>query len=55
MEICLSTKSQLNSSPVVEEAGRENSSMGGTSSDSDSGSGLETSADTDSADPDTDS
>ena len=33
VEICLSTESHLNSSPVVEEAGRENSSMGGTSLD----------------------
>ena len=41
-------KSQLNSSPLVEEAGDENYSMGGTSLDSDSGSGSESSADTDS-------
>ena len=47
-QICPSRKSQLNSSPLVKEAGRENSSMGGTSSDSDSGSGSESSADTDS-------
>ena len=46
--ICLSGKSQLKSSPLVEEAGRENYSMGETSSNSDSGSGSESSATTDS-------
>ena len=48
VEIFHSGKSQLNSSPLVEEAGGENYSMGGTSLDSDSGSGSESSADTDS-------
>ena len=38
VEIFHSGKSQLNSSPLVEEAGGENYSMGGTSLDSDSGS-----------------
>ena len=46
VEICPSGKSQLNSSPLVKEAGRENSSMGGTNSDSDSGPGSESSANT---------
>ena len=37
VEICPSGKSQLNSSPLVEDAGGENSLMGSTNSDSDSG------------------
>ena len=37
VEICSSRKSQLKTSPPVEEAGRENFSIGGTSSGSDSG------------------
>ena len=44
-KICPCGKSQLNSSPPVEEARGENSLMGGTSSDSDSGSNSN--ADTD--------
>ena len=48
VEICHSGKSQLNSSPLVEETGGENPSVGGTTSDSCSGSGSESSADTDS-------
>ena len=48
VDICLSGKSQLKSSPLAEEAGKENYSMGETSSHSDSGSGSESSADTDS-------
>ena len=48
VDICLSGKSQLKSSPLVEKAGRENYSMGETSSNSDSGSGSESSATTDS-------
>ena len=48
VEICPSGKSQLKTSLLVEEAGKENFSMGGTSSDSDSGSGSESSTNTDS-------
>ena len=48
VEICRSGKSQLKFSPLVEEAGRENYSMGKTSSHSGSGSGSESSANTDS-------
>ena len=47
VEICTSRKSQLKTSPLVKEAGRENFSMGVTSSDSDSGSGSESKANTD--------
>ena len=46
IDIFHSAKSQLNFSLLVEEAGGENSSIGGTSSDSDSGSDSESSADT---------
>ena len=48
VEVCPSGKSQLKSSTLAEEAGRENFSMGETSSDSDSGSGSESSANTNS-------
>ena len=48
VEICLSGKFQLKSSPLVEEAVRENFLMRGTSSGSDSGSGSESSANADS-------
>ena len=46
--MCPFGKSQLKTSPLAEEAGRDNFSMGGTTSDSDSGSGSESSANTDS-------
>ena len=48
VEICPSGKSQLKTSPLVEEAGKENFSMGGASPDSDLGSGSESSTNTDS-------
>ena len=46
IQIFHSAKSQLNFSLLVEETGGENSSIGGTSSDYDSGSDSESSADT---------
>ena len=45
---CPSEKSQLKASPLAEETDGESFSMGGTSWDSDSGSGSESSANTDS-------
>ena len=49
VEICSSLKFQLKTSPLVEEAfSRENFSMGGTSLESDLGSGSESSINTDS-------
>ena len=46
--MCPFGKSQLKTSPLAEETGRDNFSMGGTTSDSDSGSGSESSANIDS-------
>ena len=48
VEVCPSGKSQLKTSPLVKGAGRENFLMGETSSDSNAGSGSESSVNTDS-------
>ena len=47
VEICPSTKSQQKNSPLMEEAGRKSFLMEGTSSNSDSRSGSESSVNTD--------